>query len=316
MCDGQPNEPTCKANADAKASRRDFILVNDILYDAVKGFRVMKDDLFPTHRPVQVCLDLKKLKVEKRTLRKPRSAAEAFEERIEEMMKENKDLNENEVRRKEKDALHQAIDEQISLREWRMSLAVNQSNADKLWDLIAAAIENGFTKHFGLVGEDASKMRGRNVVRIRTEEGGDKSRRMSRKPDDGQAEDNPGPNASDRSGPKKDRSDKKRWLSRAGKHATQANRLINVARRMKAPKLPVDDARKKINDTNNRETMRAYFKEGERLGYAGDDAVQDHPSPQLDADVGAEEERQEEKKDGGKHHPPLLSTCPRKVANH
>ena len=60
LCDGQPNEPTCKANADAKANRRDFILVNDILYDAVKGFRVMKDDLLPTHRPVQVCLDLNK----------------------------------------------------------------------------------------------------------------------------------------------------------------------------------------------------------------------------------------------------------------
>ena len=138
-------------------------------------------------------------------MRKPRSAAEAFEEAIEEKIKDNKDLNENEVRRNEKNALRQAIDDQISPREWRMSLAVKQGNADKLWDLIAAAIENGFIKHFGLAGEDASKMRGRNVVRIRTEEGGDKTRRMNQTPEDGQAEDVPGPIASDLIGPKGDK---------------------------------------------------------------------------------------------------------------
>ena len=218
LCDGQPNEPTCKANADAKANRRDFILVNDILYDAVKGFRVMKDDLFPTHCPVQVSLDLKKLKMEKRTLRKPRSAAEAFEQRIDDKIKDNKDLNENEVRRNEKNALHQAIDDQISLREWRMSLAVKQGNADKLWDLIAAAIENGFIKHLGLAGEEASKMRGRNVVRIRTKDDGGKTRRPSPKCHD---EDVPGSSASDLTGPKGDKNEKKRWLSRAGKHGPQ-----------------------------------------------------------------------------------------------
>ena len=56
--------------------------MNDILFDAAKGYRVGKEDLFPTHRPIQVCLDLAKLSVEKRTLRKPMSAADAFEEKL------------------------------------------------------------------------------------------------------------------------------------------------------------------------------------------------------------------------------------------
>ena len=81
LCDGQPNEPTCKANADAKANRRDVILVNDILYDAVKGFRVMKDDLFPTHRPVQVCLDLKKTQSGKKNVEKAKECSRGLREK-------------------------------------------------------------------------------------------------------------------------------------------------------------------------------------------------------------------------------------------
>ena len=41
-------------------------MVNDILFDAAKGYRVSKKDLFPTHRPIQVCLDLAKLSLEKK----------------------------------------------------------------------------------------------------------------------------------------------------------------------------------------------------------------------------------------------------------
>ena len=38
LCMGGINEPTCNINANCKASRRDFILVNDILFDAAKGY--------------------------------------------------------------------------------------------------------------------------------------------------------------------------------------------------------------------------------------------------------------------------------------
>ena len=135
-------------------------------------------------------------------------AAEAFEEGIEAKMKNKKDLNENEGRRNEKKALHQAIDEQITLREWRMALAVYQGNADKLWDLIAAAIENGFIKYLGLTGQDASKMRGRNVVRIRTEKAGDKKRTRNSQSEDGQLDADPDLKASDQNGGKAEKNEK------------------------------------------------------------------------------------------------------------
>ena len=67
--------------------------------------------------------------------------------------------------------------------------------------------------------EDAGKLRGRNVVRIKAMEP-----RSTNKGNDGEEKDEP--KAID--GENK----KGRWLSRAGKHSMQANRLINVARRM------------------------------------------------------------------------------------
>ena len=90
LCIGGIDEPTCNINSDCKANRRDFILINDILYDAAKGYRVSKEDVYPTHRPIQISLDLEKLRIENRTLRKPTSAAEAFEERVEQITNEGK----------------------------------------------------------------------------------------------------------------------------------------------------------------------------------------------------------------------------------
>ena len=137
FCIGGINEPTCNINSDCKANRRDFVLINDILHDAAKGYRVSKEDVFPTHRPIQVSLDLAKLRTENRTLRKPTSAAEAFEERVERITKETKEskgeANENEVRKAEKTALHKAIDEQLEQREGRMTEAILQGQAEKLW---------------------------------------------------------------------------------------------------------------------------------------------------------------------------------------
>ena len=105
----------------------------------------------------------------KRTLRKPKSACDAFEEKVARMVEEGKDgAKENETRKAETQALRLAIDQQLEQRECRMSNAIFQGDTGKLWDLITAAIENGFIHHLGLDREDASKMRGRSVVRIKT----------------------------------------------------------------------------------------------------------------------------------------------------
>ena len=136
LCMGAAGEPSCTINARYKESRLDFILVNDILFDAAKGYRVSKEGLFPTHRPIQVCLDLAKLSVEKRTLRKPMSASDAFEEKVERMVEEGKDgAKENEIRKAEKQALHVAIDHQLEQREGRMTEAILQGDTGKLWGL-------------------------------------------------------------------------------------------------------------------------------------------------------------------------------------
>ena len=57
--------------------------------------------------------------------------------------------------------------------------AIHQGQAEKLWDLIAASIENGFISHLGLDRKEASKMRGRNAVRIRTNEGVTESKKIA-----------------------------------------------------------------------------------------------------------------------------------------
>ena len=154
-----------------------------------------------------------------------------------------------------------------------MTEAILQGQTEKLWGLIAASIENGFISHLGLGRKEASKMRGRNVVRIRTNEGIAESQKS-------RSDQKEGEQAVD--GVDK----KKRWLSRAGKHATQANRLINIARRMKATPSMTDVSKKRANEKNNEETLKAYFKEASCLM---------KPSK----DIERQKDKEEERKDGG-----------------
>ena len=87
------------------------------------------------------------------------------------MVEEGKDgAKENEIRKAEKQALHVAIDHQLEQRDGRMTEAILQGDTGKLWELITAAVGNGFIHHLDLNREDASKMRGRNVVRIKANE--------------------------------------------------------------------------------------------------------------------------------------------------
>ena len=67
-----------------------------------------------------------------------------------------------------------------------------------------------------------------------------------------------------------------------------------------SPQPAADKAKKKANDVNNSDTLKAYFKVGTRLGYVDGDTLQDQLSPQPDAADDVVDDRQEEKKDGGK----------------
>ena len=58
---GASSETTCHASSKAKQTRRDFVFVNQRLLPAVAGCRVARNDVFPTHWPVQVKLASDKL---------------------------------------------------------------------------------------------------------------------------------------------------------------------------------------------------------------------------------------------------------------
>ena len=194
---------TCNVRAAVDATRRDFILVNEEMLDAIQGFRVMEEDTYPTHQPIQVSINLKKLKVEQRLLRKPTSAAEAFEDKIAEKLKEDDKLKENDVRKEEKKKLHGHMKDQIEKRIHRLEHAKHTRNTDRLWDLIVASMEESFTEYFDLKGVKANKMRGRNATRIIN-----KTAEKKKMP---QCEDNA----------------VKRWCRRVGNHTAQANRLTD-----------------------------------------------------------------------------------------
>ena len=80
---------------------------------------------------------------------------------------------------------------------------------------------------------------------------------------------------------------KQRWLSRVGEHATQATRLINIARRLQIIPSMADAIKKVANIKNNEETLRAYLTEA---------AILMRPSK----DAEKQKDKVEEGKDGGR----------------
>ena len=72
---GINRQHTCKAGPDAKASRIDFVLVNECLFPAIRGFQVDYCNMFKTHQPMQVRIDAGQLKEETMRYRKTSSAS-------------------------------------------------------------------------------------------------------------------------------------------------------------------------------------------------------------------------------------------------
>ena len=122
--------------------------------------------------------------------------------------------------------LHQIMDEQIAKRQKRLAAAEEERDSNKLWDLITAAFEGAAVQYFELQGTQAEKMRGRSKVQIDCTKVGPKVEVVHEDMTTAGAE-----------------------LRRlAGKHHAQANRLNNVARRMKATGSGV--AEQKLKEVN------------------------------------------------------------------
>ena len=87
--------------------------MNQRLLPAVKGFRVHRRDVYPTHWPVQVKLATEKLERQHRVLRKTRSVADAISQAIEEKVEAAEGKEKAATRSREMDELHDMMDKQL-----------------------------------------------------------------------------------------------------------------------------------------------------------------------------------------------------------
>ena len=131
-------------------------------------------------------------------------------------------------------------------RKHRMALARQDKDTTMMWDLIAAAVEQANILFQKLQGKDAKKMRGRSKISFEKQV---KNMLQGIEDDSDEAE----------------FVTKANWLRRlAQEHAAQGNRLINVARRMKAgAKDGTPDPEKQTNHTYNAATLEAYIQKGD-----------------------------------------------------
>ena len=139
--------------------------------------------------------------------------------------------------------LHRYIDGALDKRKHRLRDAVNRGDTTLQWELIAAAVEQGNIEHYKLKGKDAQNMRGRSRITY-TRNNIDTWRRIEEDDD------------------LKDLRARAQWLRTViNVHNELGNKLINIARRMKATcALDADADKRKINHMYNDNTINAYRK--------------------------------------------------------
>ena len=129
-------------------------------------------------------------------------------------------------------------------KKHRLAYAVKIKDTSTQWDLIAAGVEEGVIECFELEGKEATRRKGRSRITFNK-----KSKRLlkSIETDEGN----------------EDLATRAGWLrTAAGHHTKLANRIINVARTMKAKADSESKAEEKLR--TNEVTMKAYKELGER----------------------------------------------------
>ena len=110
---------------------------------------------------------MRKNGVLKRRYRKPTSAHQTFEARIEELNKENEAREDDErqteeaIREEQQIKLHIYMDEELAARKERMEEATKALQTTAHWQMQVAAIERAYVRYFDLQGTEAKKIRGR-----------------------------------------------------------------------------------------------------------------------------------------------------------
>ena len=160
--------------------------------------------------------------------------------------------------------MHEHMDQQMEMRKHRMALARRCMDTTRMWDLVAAVVEQANIQLHELQGKDAKKMRGRSKITF------EKQVKSMLQGIEGEPEE-------------KDFATRADWLRRlAQEHAAQGNRLINVSRRMKVgAKADSRDVKSQANHTYNRATFDAYIQKGE--GYARKEHITEQQAEQIKA---------------------------------
>ena len=124
-----------------------------------------------------------------------------------------------------------------------MALARHSKDTTRMWDLVAAAVEQANIQFHKLQGKDAKKMRGRSKITF------EKQVKNMLQGTEGEPDET-------------EFVTRANWLRRlAQEHAAQGNRLINVARRMKVgAKAGARDPKSQANHTYNAATLDAYIQ--------------------------------------------------------
>jgi exonuclease III len=88
ICKGRHGKPTCQSNAGVKESRIDYMITNEDLTPCIERCWVDQCGTFPTHRPLSIEINVRKLSRQMRTLVKPTNFAEMFENIVQEQVEE------------------------------------------------------------------------------------------------------------------------------------------------------------------------------------------------------------------------------------
>ena len=86
---GIANQTTCRAGPNTKTSRIDFVIANEAIFPAIKGFQVDYCDIFKKHQVMQLKLEAGMLKQQSDRYRKTTSASKLIGENINKIIAEN-----------------------------------------------------------------------------------------------------------------------------------------------------------------------------------------------------------------------------------
>lgn len=262
-CGGEPGQPTCHTNEGARETKISYLIANAVLMPAIERCGVDQTSSFPTHRPLSIEVNIDKVVKMANKLQRPTNSAGMFEGRVQkehQQYQQDKqareaelgadaeegakctDKDENFFRKELKKELHTLMDEQIQNRQHRFKQAILSKDTNRIWQLIAAAVEQANIAFNHLRGKDATKMQGRSKIT-----------RKKREKDILQGID--AEHIDDELATKAD------WLRNiAGEHMAQGNRLTNVARRMKVGADNRTDVTKKMaNCRHCAATFKAYI---------------------------------------------------------